>query len=145
MSASPTPERIYLEAMKFSVSERLGSFALSRMRYELHREFDPLGISHRLTTEILRYVTEPVAHREQATATASVVRFASWWDHFKATHRRRWWMRWRHWGIRYVWVEDTAVAEVTVEASLAAVFPHAEAHLPDWLGPAYPVVMGERI
>jgi hypothetical protein len=140
----PRPEQIYLEAMRISVSERLGDFALSRMRYELHREFDPLGIAHRLSTEILRYSTEPTIHRDRTTATAAVVRFATWWDHFKAVYRRRWWMRWYRWEIHYWWAEETAVAEVTVRATREALFPHAGG-MPDWLGPPYPVIRGERV
>lgn len=31
-----------------------------------------------------------------------VRRFATWRDHFKATHQGRWWMRWRRWRIRYI-------------------------------------------
>jgi len=140
----PRPEQIYLEAMRIGISERLGNFALSRMRYELHREFDPMGIAHHLSAEILRCATEPAIYRDRTTATAAVVRFATWWDHFKAVYRRRWWMRWRHWEVSYWWAEETAVAEVVVQATLEALFPHA-GDLPDGLGPAYPVVRGKRI
>jgi hypothetical protein len=135
---------VYLEAMQFGVRHRIGEFALSRMRYEIYPEVDPSGMVHHLTTEILAKSTGPRVYTDRQTASVELVRFASWRDHFKATYRGRWWMRWRSWNIRYTFRTDSATAEVKVEATIAVVFPHAGG-LPEYLGRAYPVVWGERI
>lgn len=132
----------YLEAMRIEVSRIIGDFAASRMSYRLARIYDPAGMAHHLATEILARATGPRIYTDRRSASVELVRFASWWDHFKATYRRRWWMRWRRWEVRYTLREATAVAEVKVEANIAVLFPHAE-DLPARLGPAYPVVWGQ--
>lgn len=137
-------EQVYLEAMRFGVTEQLSDFAASRMDYQLLRQFDPPGLAHRLSVEILTRATSPRVYTDRRSASIQLVRFASWWDHYKATYRRRWWMSWRRWQINYTVREAVAVAEVKVEATMAAVFPHAE-DPPDRLGAAYPVVWGRRI
>jgi hypothetical protein len=141
------PERMrqaHLGALRLAVTERVGQFAASRMDYEVLRELDPPALAHRMTTELLACSAGPQVYTDRRSASVQLVRFASWWDHFKATHRRRWWMRWRHWQIHYTMREATAVAEIKVEATIAAVFPHAE-DLPPGLGPPYPVIWGKRI
>lgn len=61
-------------------------------------------------------------------------RFATWWDHYKATHRARWWMRWRSWSVAYV---DTIVAIdriVTVAVRDNWTYPRAAVRMPDHFG-----------
>lgn len=142
--AHPAPEQAYLEAMRVSVTELLGEFAASRMDYRLRRAYAPPALAHRLAVDVLARCTGPRRYTDSRSASVELVRFASWWDHFKATYRRRWWMRWRRWRVQYTLREATAVATVTVEADIAAVFPHAGV-LPPALGEAYPVVLGRTL
>jgi hypothetical protein len=143
MTPSPELQQLQLEVLRVGMTERLGHFAAQRLGYEAYREFDPPALAHRVTTEILARTTGPRVYADRRSASVELVRFASWWDHFKAAYRRRWWMRWRRWQIHYTMREATAVAEIKVEATIAAVFPHAQ-NLPDVLGRAYPVVWGGR-
>jgi hypothetical protein len=126
------PERMrqaHLGALRLAVTERVGQFAASRMDYEVLRELDPPALAHRMTTELLACSAGPQVYTDRRSASVQLVRFASWW---------------RHWEIRYTVREATAVAEIKVEATIAAVFPHAE-DLPPGLGPPYPVIWGKRI
>jgi hypothetical protein len=141
---SPRPPVLHLNVVRAEVTELLGYFAASRMCYEPIRIYDPPAMAHRLSTELLAKTTGPQVYTDRRSASVQLVRFASWWDHFKATYRRRWWMRWRHWKIHYTLREATAVAEVRVEATIAAVFPHAQ-NVPDVLGQPYAVVWGEPL
>jgi hypothetical protein len=134
-------ELIELQRLRAVFVEDLGEYAARRLRIrENHHGRDVREI----TTEFLGKATQPRIYTDSRRATARVVRFASWWDHFKAAYRRRWWMSWRGWEVRYVWVEETAVATITVEATMAAVFPHAQ-DFPDTLGRGYPVVWAHRV
>lgn len=141
---SPAARHVYLDAVQVGVRRRLGDFAASRMRLDVYREVDPPALAFQLSTDLLAKTTGPQVYTDHRSASVQLVRFASWWDHFKAAYRRRWWMRWRHWEIRYTVREATAVAEVKVEATIAAVFPHA-ADIPDFLGRPYPLVWARPI
>lgn len=135
--------QIHLDALRFGMSERLGEFAMSRASYELRRQLDPPVLVHRFATEILGKATGPRTYEQSESATALTVGFATWWDMWKATHRGRWWMRWRRWHINYVERTETATATVRVEADVAVLFPEADQPpvFPAWLGRAYPVVL----
>lgn len=68
-------------------------------------------------------------------------RHATWWDHFKATYRGRWWMGWHRWEIRYV---DTPVwldRRVTVAVRDHWTYPRATVGLPPSLGSPVLVTM----
>jgi hypothetical protein len=135
---------VYLQALQLGFRERVGEFALSRLRYELWREYDPAAWSHRVVTEVLSRCSGPREYSDSRTASVDLVRFASWWDHFKATYRRRWWMRWRGWRVNYTLRTATATAQIRIRATATEFFPHAQ-DLPEWLGPAYPVIAAEEM
>lgn len=133
--------QIQLEQLKVAVAHRLGPYAAQRLRYEVRDQVaDPEDLVQELSTYVLGKSTGARTYEQSRTATASVVRFGSWWDHFKAAHRRRWWMRWRHWRVHYYWREETVVATVKVDADVAVVFPHAQ-DLPESLGAGYPLIL----
>jgi hypothetical protein len=143
MSEAADWTRIYLDALRLDMRERVGEFAASRSRYELWHEHDPPMRTHWFTTEVLAKTTGPRTYEAHESATAMMVGFASWFDHFKATYRGRWWMRWRRWRIHYRQRSETKTATVRVEAELALFFPHAAALpiFPEWLGQGYAVIL----
>ncbi len=96
-----------------------------------------------LTVELKSYVLAhqlpPETIADVITGTVQDQRFATWWDHFKATHRGRCWMRWRRqWIINYQTVEVPYrhTAQVTVRGHWT--FPQARLAYPRELGePVY--------
>lgn len=117
--------RVELEALRLGHRAQLGGYALNRIRAEQRwqPELDALAVT--LTTELMGRRGRPGIYEEQATTCAEVVRYASWWDHFKAVHQRRWWMRWRRWTVRHHWARETATVRLRVELAAHVVFPQA--------------------
>jgi hypothetical protein len=132
-------QRLDLDALSYGVKFRLGGFAAARLNYRVRRDPVLHDLVYELNTQILGRKGPRKVYEQSCSATAGVVRFASWWDHFKATYRRRWWMRWRRWEVHYFWREETAVATARVVASIGVIFPHAR-NLPEQLGEPYSVI-----
>lgn len=63
------------------------------------------------------------------------MRWATWWDHLKDTHRQRWWMRAlvRRRPVRYVDIPHSREITLTVESYRK--FPAANFRVPDDFGP----------
>lgn len=137
---------VYLEALRVGNQAGLGGYALSRMSAHQHRpvpDLDRLVVS--LTTEMIGRIGLPGRYADEHRGTARVVRFATWWDHFKSVHRHRWWMSWRHWEINYHWVEETVTARLQVTLSPQVVFPQAPDVAPVLGGPAVMVQVTDRL
>jgi hypothetical protein len=87
-----------------------------------------------------RILTEelpPQTVTEQVVCETQRPRWASWWDHIKATYAGRWWAGW--WVRRHppavLWEDVTQRRTVQVQVRAAWKFPHAP-HLPTALGRA---------
>jgi hypothetical protein len=130
---SEAPQRDFriLDAMRVGIrmdpmyalhGRRVGSYSAREM--ELSRIIEPmmLDLSTYLLTEKLgeeRIVEERVVDHE-------CIRFASWYDHWKATYRGRWWMRWRRWEVRYNIEHHPIKARIEVDMTKHWTFPEAD-------------------
>lgn len=107
---------------------RLGYFSASQME-----------ISKILHDDMIQFATNLLADNlgeEKAIAnsrqTEEFVGFATWWDHFKATYRGRWWMSWRKWRINYKIDELTVLGQIEVDLKRYWAYPKAEITPPEF-------------
>lgn len=73
-----------------------------------------------------------VTHRVNDTHTVTFPR--TWWDHFKAAYRRRWWMRWRDWHVEHEQHHYTCDHKVVVDIEGHWTYPEATVPLPQDFG-----------
>lgn len=136
----------YLEAMRVGIradplaGRYVGRYSSEAM--ELRRIFDPMLLE--LRTFLLTDKLGDKEIREERTVDHECVRFATWWDHWKATYRGRWWMRWRRWTVRYNIEHHPLTARVSVDMSRYWTFPEADVY-PDSLGAAVPYIKNQRM
>ncbi|GAA3751839.1 hypothetical protein [Micromonospora maritima] len=124
-----TGHMIVLDEMRYAYRQYpdLGEF--SRGRLDLRQLLDPMMFE--LSTAVLseRLPTERVTRtRREQIETA---RFATWWDHFKATYRGRWWMRWRRWAVRQLVDTHEIEAVAAVDLDRHWTFPRAAIAAPE--------------
>ncbi len=101
---------------------RVGGYSADQM--ELSRIIEPMMLE--LATYLL---TEKLGEKrivERRVVDHECLRFASWWDHWKATYRGRWWMRWRRWEVRYNIEHQPIEARVEVDMTKYWTFPEAD-------------------
>lgn len=115
--AEMTGTQITLDLLKVTaqrvITEEAGHTLAGMSDWQVRRLFTTwagdvaLSLTARVLAESLppQEITHQVAGWTplHAEGTVPAARFATWWDHFKATHRGRWWMRWRHWPVHYTW------------------------------------------
>lgn len=89
----------------------------------------------RLRSTVLTQTLPPQTIIQEAKGFTDQHRYATWWDHFKATHRQRWWMRWRRWDVAYTTDRIPFEGRSSVTVRARWMMPRAPA-LPDALGPA---------
>lgn len=104
----------YYSASRISLAERLYDDLITLSTYVLA---DHVG-----DEEVVR------THRE----TGEFVGFATWWDHWKATYRGRWWMRWRKWRINYKISELHVDGKVQVDLKQYWAYPRANIAPPEF-------------
>lgn len=135
-----TGHLVMLDEMRYAYRQYpdLGEF--SRGRLDLRQMLDPMLFE--LSTSVLseRLPTERVTrtHREQI----ETARFATWWDHWKATYRGRWWMRWRRWSVRQLVDVHEVEAVAAVDLDRHWTFPRAAIPVPE-LGEPVRVIQWE--
>lgn len=108
--------------------EPLGFYSTEQL--ELRRLLEPM--MYELTTMVLADRIDETEIREQRSETVYFPRFATWWDHFKATYRGRWWMRWRRWQVRFVAEDVTVTAKVVVDLTRYHTYPQANIVPPEF-------------
>lgn len=136
---------LILESLPVGLTTGLdfGPYSRERLRMEIHSRLDPHMLALTLSTELLAMVKRDEIQEHHEDVIVVTAAFATWWDHFKATYRGRWWMRWRRWTIRYTESEQVHRVTVRVRADLAAIFPEASVENPRG-GRTWPVVLGIR-
>lgn len=72
---------------------------------------------------------------ETRTEDHECLRFASWWDHWKATYRSRWWMRWRKWQIAYSIEHHPVTARAEINMTRYWAYPEANVPAPEFGDP----------
>lgn len=132
-------EHVVLEEVRHGITEELGPYA--RDRTELIRRLDDMRIT--LITAVLAERLPAEQVRERRHEVIRTARFATWWDHFKATYQQRWWMRWRRWTVRQLVDEHELEATAVVDLQRYWTFPRAAVSAPQ-LGDPVPVVTWER-
>lgn len=112
--------------MRFS-EPPIGSY--SAQRAELYYRFEEM--SYELRTYMLADHLGDKRVTETRTEEHECIRFASWWDHFKATYRGRWWMSWRRWDVGYNIEHHPLTATAVVDLTRYWVFPRADVPVPE--------------
>lgn len=119
-----------METLKAGVRQYdrpVGSYASDRMELVRHLEH--------MCWELRTYILADQLGEERVTRThretAEFVGFATWWDHFKATYRGRWWMSWRRWQINYKVSEKHVDGRVDVDMTKYWAFPQANVPVPE--------------
>lgn len=87
-----------------------------------------------LRARVLAEQLPPQTIRHHVRVTVDDPRFATWWDTFKATYQKRWWMRWRTWTINYIKTPVTVARSVEVNVRDHWTYPRAAIALPDQFG-----------
>lgn len=101
--------------------DRLGAYAREHAQIQMIEE----GWTE-LATQVLADNLGQERISETVRGRVEVARFAGWWDHFKATYRGRWWMRWRRWQINYTISRQPAVARVDIDLTRYWTYPEAD-------------------
>ncbi|TDB88314.1 hypothetical protein E1091_15315 [Micromonospora fluostatini] len=128
--------QVWLEELRSAIRVEVGPYAADRLT--LRKQFEWAG--YELSTSVLadRLSTEHVERNRSVTVTT--VRFTTWWDHFKAAYRGRWWMRWRYWPVRQTVAEQTVTVTVAINLERFWTFPRAPVALPDLGAPVRAIV-----
>lgn len=87
-----------------------------------------------LRAHVLAEQLPPQTIRHRVRVTTTDPRHATWWDAYKDTHRRRWWMRWRHWKVSYVDTPVTVERAIEVNVRDHWTYPRAAIRLPEEWG-----------
>ena len=121
---------VVLEEIRYAVRHdplHLGAYSAGRV--DLRQLLDPMMFE--LSTAVLseRLPTEQVTRRRRETIETA--RFATWWDHWKATYRGRWWMRWRRWSVRQLVDTHEIEAVAAVNLDRHWTFPRAAVAVPE--------------
>ncbi|MGC4886723.1 hypothetical protein [Micromonospora sp. DT227] len=131
---------IVLDEVRSQISEDLGPYAAGRT--ELVEQIDGMRMTLSMSVLAEQLPTERVrGHRREVIQTA---RFATWWDHWKATYRGRWWMRWRRWSVRQLVDEHELEATAVVDLRRYWTYPRAAVPVPQ-LGDPVKVMLHESV
>ncbi|WP_047894532.1 hypothetical protein [Micromonospora sp. RV43] len=138
--ARATSQVIVLGELRHQISEEVGPYAAGRT--ELFEQIDSMRLTLAMSVLAEKLPVERVRkHRREVIQTA---RFATWWDHWKATYQQRWWMRWRRWSVRQLVDEHEVEATAVVDLQRYWTYPRAALPVPE-LGEAVRVVLYEPV
>lgn len=126
-------QRVVLERLKVGAQQRVSNefptmMSSAQWSAEQDRIRDQMVI--RLTAHVLAEQLPPQTTDHHISFTTNHQRFATWWDMFKSTYAERWWMRWRHWDVRFVAVPVPVERTVTVRVRDHWTYPTARIALP---------------
>lgn len=123
-------DQLVLDQLKVGITEAVGPTFAQSVRIQTRH--DPMldRMVCRLTAQVLAEKLPPRSVSE--TVTVTWPQWATWRDHFKATHAARWWMRW--WARRRParTVEGSRKATVTVDLQRYITYPRASIALPEF-------------
>lgn len=80
-----------------------------------------------IRSRVLSQRIPPQTIHQPASGWTDQQRFATWWDHFKATYRQRWWMRWRRWAVHYTTDRIPFEGRTTIQIHGKWLMPYAPA------------------
>jgi hypothetical protein len=128
--AQYTPRTLLLEKL------RLGWSVRETFEHREHRRFDARqDLEHTLTCDVLseRLPPETVTRTERQHVTVDAPRWATWWDHAKATYAGRWWAAWyvRRRPPQTVTVPATGWVTATATVNLERFWTYPEASIRD--------------
>jgi hypothetical protein len=104
---------VNIERLRYGLTQRVGPQFAASLRAETARDYITEDIIVRLSGDLLAETLPPLKLIDSTAFT--VPRFATWFDHFAATYRSRWWA-WplRRHVVRYVDEPHTHRTEVAV-------------------------------
>lgn len=111
----PAFTQVTVDRMRVGLQQRVGAYVAESLRMSMERGTTVLADewAARIETELLAERLPPTKLHDAASFT--VPRFATWFDHFVATYRNRWWGRpLRRHALRYVDEPHTHRTEVVV-------------------------------
>lgn len=120
-----TTRDIQLTQLLVEVRQHLGSLRGSALDNTTAVQYIAEELALRLRGHVLAHQLPPQTRTTVVEGNTEDLRHATWWDHFKATHRGRWWMRWRAWTINYTTVAVPYRHPVTVTVRDHWSFPDA--------------------
>lgn len=131
---------VTLDRLLYTVRQYLHDLPFAADSAVLVRHAELMALELRAEVLAEHLPPEQVHHTVRDTQTFSGEvrdqRFASWWDHFKATYRQRRWMRWRYWTVRFQTVvipyrqQVACRHRVTVNVRQHITYPRARVALP---------------
>jgi len=131
------PERFFkLDPLIVQIRDRLDRGTYLSQQAQLSVCADDLTVQ--LRSFVLAHQLPPETITQTISGTTQDGRHATWWDHFKATYRGRWWMRWRGWQINYRLVDVPYFHTVQVVVRGHWSFPDARLA-------SYPPELGEPV
>lgn len=137
MTGPPSMEHIALQRLKVGVRQELSrEMATLASTAEFSSMID--HVTDRMVLQLRAHVLAeqlpPQTIQHRVRVETKDPRFATWWDHFKATYQHRWWMRWREWDVQTV--RTPVVVERTVCVSVRDhwTYPRAGIALPSEFG-----------
>ena len=104
---------------------RIGTYSSDRL--ELVKLVEHMGLE--LRTAMLADWLGEERIIETRRENHECLRFATWWDHFKATYRGRWWMRWRRWAVAYNIENHPLTARAEIDMTRYWAFPQADIYV----------------
>lgn len=134
-----SPHQVLLHELRCAYRYDLGQFSMDRM--DFRQLLDPMFAELSTTVLSEQLPTERVTQRRREEVETA--RFASWWDHWKATYRGRWWMRWRRWSVRQLVDTHEIEAVAAVHLDRFWTFPKAAVSVPE-LGDPVRVIQWRR-
>lgn len=126
---------IQLDPLIVQVREGLGRGTYLSETAQLRYLVDTLTVE--LRAHVLAHQLPPETVVAVVSGDTEAKRFATWWDHFKATYRARWWMLWRRWDINYTTVKVPYEHLTNVTVRGAWTFPEARIYPPELGAPVY--------
>lgn len=130
------PDFIKLDPLIVQIRHRLDPGTYLAQQAQLFYTADTMTAE--LRSFVLAHQLPPETITQVVDGTTPDHRHATWWDHFKATYRSRWWMRWRGWHINYHTVDVPYSSTVKVVVRGHWTFPDARLN-------SYPPELGEPV
>ncbi len=106
----------------------LGYYASARTELVRHIE----QMAWELRVHVLSERLDEIRVADSRTEDHECIRFATWFDHWKATYRGRWWMRWRRWTVRYNIEHHPITVRVAADLTRYWTYPEASITPPEF-------------
>lgn len=129
---------------KFRAERRIPLAVLDTGRVTVERDHHAFLLDNIVISLAAKIITETLPP-QQITDTVTDPRWATWWDHLKATYRDRWWIAYP---LDFGWIKPPRAVDtpITVTVPVAAhwTYPHASVWIPPEFGTAVMYATSEQ-